>query len=156
MEIVKSLFKKQRIGELLLACLFVIYLILGYNTPQYIASVADTIIGKIIIISVVIYMFLKSHPILAILGLFVAFDLIRRSSIITGNSSLENYSLSDAKKSAQMAAFNNDNIYTLEQEMVKKMTPIINMSNLISESPATYNPVSGNTYSAAQNDTGDE
>ena len=57
MDSFSSLFKKEHMGELTLAILFIIYLIMGYKTPEPIANMVDSIVGKIVIILIIIYMF---------------------------------------------------------------------------------------------------
>ena len=142
-----SLFQKEHIGELLLAILFIIYLIMGYKTPQPVANVVDTIVGKIAVFAVVIYMFSNSNPILAILTLMVAFDLVRRSYIATGNYGINNYMPSEGTKMDQFTAMNQFP-YTLEQEMVKRMAPIIPTGTSMKK--ASYKPLLDNLYDAAK------
>ena len=150
-----SLFKKENLGELILTILFIIYLIMGYKTPQSIATMIDSLVGKIIIFIIVIYMFMYHHPILAVLALFVAFDLIRRSSASRneGNMSIEElkkYEPSENTKSSQFTAFNQFP-YTLEQEVIKKMAPIIKPGTSISNS--SYKPLLENLHDASPLDT---
>ena len=57
MEGFSSLFKKEHMGQLLLAIIFIIYLIMGYKTPEPVANVVDTVIGKVVLFIVVITMF---------------------------------------------------------------------------------------------------
>ena len=137
------LFKKDKIPELILAILFVIYLLMGYKTPEPVANLVDTLVGKIVIIIIVIYMFIKTNPVLAVLALFVGFDLIRRSSYVTGIDALQKYAPSEEKKTSQFSAYNQFP-YTLEQEVVKKMAPIVQSSSSIS--PASYKPILDNTH----------
>ena len=146
MESYSSLFKKEHMGELILIFLFIIYLIMGYKTPEPVATAIDSIVGKIVIILIVIYMFMHTHPILAILALFVAFDLIRRSSMTTGIDALKRYAPTEEKKSSQFSAFN-QYPYTLEQEVVKKMAPIIQSGSTLSK--ASYKPLLENNYDAS-------
>ena len=146
MDSFSSLFKKEHMGELILVILFIIYLIMGYKTPEPVASMIDSIGGKIVIILIVIYMFMHTHPILAILSLFVAFDLIRRSSLTTGIDALKRYAPSEEKKSSQFSAFN-QYPYTLEQEVVKKMAPIIQSGSTLSK--PSYKPLLENLYDAS-------
>jgi hypothetical protein len=146
MESYSSLFKKQHMGELVLVILFIIYLIMGYKTPEPIASMIDSIIGKIVIFVIVIYMFMHTHPVLAVLALFVAFDLIRRSSVTTGIDALQRYAPSEEKKMSQFSAFNQFP-YTLEQEVVKKMAPIIRSGSSLSK--PSYKPLLDNLYDAS-------
>ena len=146
-----GLFKKENLGELILTILFIIYLIMGYQTPEPVASIIDSLVGKIVVLVVVIYLFLFHHPILAVLGLFVAFDLIRRSSASKNNGTM---SVEESKKNApcennkssQFTAFNQFP-YTLEQEVIKKMAPIIKPGTSMTKS--TYKPLLENLHDAS-------
>jgi len=146
MESVSSLFKKQHMGELILIILFILYLIMGYKTPEPVASLIDTLVGKIIIFMIVLYLFVYSHPILAVLALFVAFDLIRRSSATTGLDALQKYAPTEEKKMSQFTAFNQFP-YTLEQEVVKKMAPIVHSGSSLTA--PSYKPLLDNLHDAS-------
>ena len=89
---------------------------------------------------------MNANPLLAVLSLFVAFDLIRRSSTETGSAALQKYAPSEEKKSSQFTAYNQFP-YTLEQEVVAKMAPIKNSGSSMSQS--SYKPVLDNTYDAS-------
>lgn len=141
-----SLFKKEYIGQLVLVILMIIYLILGLKTPEPIANIIDSLAGKIVMFVIVIYLFMHANPILAILSLFIAFDLIRRSSLTTGIDALKRYAPTEQKKSSQFTAFNQFP-YTLEQEVVSKMAPIIKSGYSITQS--SYKPILDNLYNAA-------
>ena len=141
-----SLFKKEHMGELVLVILFIIYLIMGYRTPEPIANLIDSLLGKIIMFIVVVYLFMYSNPILAVLALFVAFDLMRRSSMTTGLDALQKYAPSEEKKSSQFTAFNQFP-YTLEQEVVAKMAPIMKSGSSLSQ--ASYKPLLENLHDAS-------
>ena len=146
MESYSSLFKKQHMGQLVLVILFIIYLIMGYKTPEPVASMIDSLAGKIVVIIIIIYMFMNTHPVLAVLALFVGFDLIRRSSLTTGIDALQKYAPSEVKKTSQFTAFNQFP-YTLEQEVVKKMAPIVQSGSSLSK--ASYKPLLENLYDAS-------
>ena len=105
MENYSNLFKKERMGELVLTIVFIIYLILGLQIPQPVATIVDTLFGKITLFIIVIYLFIYSNPILAIISLFVAFDLIRRSS---KTIEFQKYTPSEKKKSSQFTAYNRE------------------------------------------------
>ena len=138
--------KRYNTKELVLAILFIIYIILGLKTPEPIANLIDTLIGKIVIFIIVIYMFLYTNPILAILSLDVAFDLIRRSSITTGIDALQRFLPTEEHKSSQFSAFNQFP-YTLEQEVVKKMVPMIQGGSTLSK--PSYSPLLENYHDAS-------
>jgi len=145
-----SLFKKENAWELVLAILFIIYLIMGYETPEPVAGMLDSLVGKVVIFVVVIYMFINHHPVLAVLALFVAFDLIRRSSATTSDTmsiaQLTKYAPSEKNKTSQFTAFNQFP-YTLEQEVIKKMAPVVKPGSSISK--ASYKPLLENLYDAS-------
>ena len=143
MDSFSSLLKKEHRGEFILVILFIIYLIMGYKTPDLIANMVDTLVGKIVIFIVVVYLFMHSNPILAVLALFVAFDLIRRSSVATGIDALQKYAPSEEKKMSQFTAFNQFP-YTLEQEVVKKMAPIVQSGSSLT--PPSYKPMLEDTH----------
>ena len=141
-----DLFKKEHMGQLTLVILFIIYLIMGYETPQSVASIVDTLPGKVVIFIVVVYLFMKSNPLLAVLSLFVAFDLIRRSSVATGSDAIRRYAHCEEEKSSQFSAFNQFP-YTLEQEVVKKMAPIVQSGSSLSK--PSYKPLLENLHDAS-------
>jgi hypothetical protein len=146
MDSFSSLFKKENMGELILVILLIIYLILGFKTPEPIASLVDSLVGKIVMFIIVIYLFINCNSILAVLSLFVVFDLIRRSSLTTGLGALQKYAPTEVKKMSQFTAFNQFP-YTLEQEVVKKMAPIVKSGSSLT--PPSYKPLLDNLYDAS-------
>jgi hypothetical protein len=145
-----DLFKKQKIGtgEVILAIVFIIYLIMGYKTPDSIAKLVNTPLGKIIILFVVLLLFISSNPILGVLGIFVAFHLINQSSSTpTGSFALQSYVPTEKKKYSAMTQYNQFP-YTLEQEVVKKMAPLSNTGN-VSANESKFSPVLDNLHDAA-------
>ena len=146
MEEFSGLFKKENMSQLALAILFIIYLIMGYKTPEMVANVVDTLVGKVVIFIIVIMMFMHANPILAVLALFVAFDLIRRSSEATGIDALKKYLPTEEKKASQFTAFN-QYPYTLEQEVVKKMAPIVQSGSSLTK--PSYKPLLENLHDAS-------
>jgi hypothetical protein len=141
-----ELFKKQHTGEFILIILMIIYLIMGLKTPEIIATMVDNVIGKVVIILIVIYLFIHANPILAVLAALVAFDLMRRSNDATGLGALSAYAPSEKKKMSQFSAFNQFP-YTLEQEVVAKMAPIVRSGSSLS--PPSYKPLLDNLYDAS-------
>jgi len=137
-------FNKKYVSQNVLTLLFIIYLILGLNTPKPIAQIIDTLVGKIVVILLAIYLFIYTNPILGVIGFFVAYDLIRRSSVSTGNFGIDNYLPTEETKQAKMSSYN-QYPYTLEQEMVKKMVPVVTKDM----TTASYVPMTDDVYDAA-------
>ena len=117
-----ELSKKEHTSQVVLIVVFLIYLVMGYNMPDMIADMIDNVYGKIFVITTFILLFSYSNPIVGVLGFIVAFELIRRSSIITGNDAFQKYAPSEKDKQHKLSAMNQFP-YTLEQEVVKKMAP---------------------------------
>ena len=141
-----SLLNKEHRSQLILTIILIVYLILGLQTPQPIAFLVNNMVGKLVIFLIVIYMFLHMNPILAVISLVVAFDLIRRSSNTVYNNLLQTYIPSEENKMGQFTAFNQFP-YTLEQEVVKKMAPIVQSGSVMNK--ASYNPLLDNLHDAS-------
>ena len=133
-------------GELALAILLIVYLVLGFRTPDAIAGMVDTLFGKIVMFVIVIFLFLHANPLLAVLALFVAFDLMRRSSVATGIDALQKFAPSEEKRTSQFTAYNQFP-YTLEQEVVAKMAPMVSAGSSLTQ--ASYKPMLDNLYDAS-------
>uniref|UniRef100_A0A6C0LN21 Uncharacterized protein n=1 Tax=viral metagenome TaxID=1070528 RepID=A0A6C0LN21_9ZZZZ len=132
-------FKKENAGQVILAGLFIIYLIMGQETPELVSIFIDSTIGKVFLFIIVMYMFLNFNTVLAILALFVVFDLIRRSSLTHQNAYMGNkYQPSEQTKFSQFTALNQFP-YTLEQEVIKQMVPTYSPGNSISK--PSYRPI---------------
>ena len=146
METLSSLFKKEHRGELFLVVLLIIYLVMGFKTPESVANLVDTLIGKVVIFITIVFLFMHYNPILAVLALFVAFDLIRRSSMTTGLDALQKFVPTEEKKASQFTAFNQFP-YTLEQEVVAKMAPVRESGSSLTQ--ASYKPLLDNLHDAS-------
>ena len=133
-------------GELALAILLIVYLVLGFRTPDAVAGMVDTLFGKIVLFVIVIFLFLHANPLLAVLALFVAFDLMRRSSVATGIDALQKFAPSEEKRTSQFTAYNQFP-YTLEQEVVAKMAPMVSAGSSLTQ--ASYKPMLDNLYDAS-------
>ena len=131
--------------ELFLSALFVLYLVMGFKLTDLVASMIDSTIGKIVVIVIALMLFAYSNPILGILALLVAYQLIKGASVKTGMAALEEYYPTEAKKWTPFTP-TNQFPYTLEQEMVKKMaTQKFNTEYV----KAPYRPTLDDTYDAA-------
>lgn len=128
-----------------LSVLFIIYLIMGFHTPEPLAQMIDTSVGKIVVALCALVLFAYSNPILGVLGIFVAYKMIMSASIVTGSGALEFFAPTDQKKWSQFPAIHRFP-YTLEQEMVKKMAPVVRQD--MTSQKATYKPVLDNLHDA--------
>jgi len=116
-----DLFEKKNMPQLALSVLFILYLVMGYQLPENIASIIDTTLGKIVVAIIALALFAYGNPVLGVLALLVAYQLIKGASIRTGMAGLEEFYPTEAKKWSPFTSTNQFH-YTLEQEVVKNMT----------------------------------
>jgi hypothetical protein len=153
MDSFSKLFKKEHMGELVLFILFVIYLVMGYQTPESVAKVVNSMIGKLLLFFIVLYLFLYKNPVLAVLSLLVAFDLIRRSKYYNTDAATRieqilNPGCTDGPGMSQYPFTKyNQFPYTLEQEVVKKMAPIVQSGSVLTQ--ANFKPYLENDHDAS-------
>ncbi len=144
--IVKAL-KKQEPSEIVLGILMIIFLFMGYKIPSSISYVIDSFMGKIVMILIVVYMFMYTNPILAVLAVFVVLNIMMNgNNMIFSNTQSIQYAPSEENKASQFTKFNQFP-YTLEQEMVKKMAPIAKHGSSLKK--VGYKPLLENTYDAS-------
>jgi hypothetical protein len=121
MDYFSTLFDKKNMPQLVLSVLFVIYLVVGYKMPEGIAMLVDSNVGKIVVVVVALMLFAYSNPILGVLALLVAYQMLKGASIKTGMAGLAEYYPTEEKKWSPFTPVHQFP-YTLEQEVVKKMT----------------------------------
>ena len=132
--------KSFSIVELTLLFVFVIYLVFPIETPSFIVGSVNSPITLAVIFAVTVYLFVYSNPILAILYIFVAYELLRRSSSFKPITMMQ-YTPTQEKKNNDLRAMNPPQEKTLEEEVVDKMAPV-GQSDASVYLPSTYKPVS--------------
>ena len=144
MDNVKNLYEKGTSPQTLLSGLFILYLVMGFHMPDQLASIIDTTVGKILIAFSALSLFAYTNPLLGVLGVLVAYKLIITATHSTGLGMLDIYAPTEDKKWAGFPQISKYP-YTLEQEMVKKMAPIVQPD---SAGKATYKPSLENLHDA--------
>ena len=144
--------------EIILLIAFIVYLVFPIQTPSFLNGVIDSPIGLVTIFAITVSLFLYSNPILAILYLFVAYELIRRSSsknVIVSSSSFKKVdnmpTLNDidlAKKDVNLNSIMPSEA-TLEEEIVNKMSPI-GKSDAIAFTHSSYKPFAESVKGASK------
>ena len=147
MDYLTSLFEKKNMSELILAILFIIYLVMGQRTPDMVARMVDNIFGKVVVVLIALYLFAYHNPILGVLGLFIAYQLVNMSSIpfYEGISDLSAYMPKEEKVWTPYSPAHQFS-YTLEQEIVKKMASQKFNTNYVK---APYRPSLDDTHNAS-------
>lgn len=141
---VKKLIRSEKRHQLLLGIVFVLYILLNVQTPKMIAGLVNNLVGNVVIILVALTILMNSHPVVGVLGLVVAYELIRRSGVSDGTYNT-NYLTTEKAKSVDFAKFN-DFPVTLEEEVVSKMAPVIRNDD---PPHSEYTPVLDDLHDAA-------
>jgi hypothetical protein len=142
-----NLVKSSSPLEISLFVIFIIYLVLPIDTPTSIASSIDSPFGMIGIFIVTLYLFLYANPILGILYIFVAYELLRRSSKVTGKAVYIQYSPSQERRDSDLRQMNPPKSTSLEESVVSKMAPI-GRSDPTQFIDSSFKPVSENIHNA--------
>ena len=141
MESPQQLLKKGTMPENILALLFIVFLVMGQSIPRELSNLISTPVGTIAVIVISLSLFAYSNPVLAVLGVFVAFEMLRRS----GSFVFDNYGNTEVKKWTHVEEVNKIP-YTLEQEVVKNMAPIVSRYEMTTE--PSFKPIVNSSHDA--------
>ena len=141
MEYFNTLMKKEKQHEMALFVVLVIYIMMDISTPKMLAAHVDTVYGTIIVAILALSLFLSTHPVIGILGLFAAYEFVQRSkSGSTGgsgskdasNSLLHRASPGETYRAKYMETTQTDYNNHLESGLVDQV-PLLS-----AQSPASY------------------
>lgn len=124
--------------------LMVVFVVFKIPVPEVIAQYVENIVGTTIIVLAVIYL-LSRRPLMGIVSIIAAYELIQRSRKSNYDAVLSTYLPTEASKAKEMESYN---VFptTLEEEVVHKMVPYVTGENLPAPS---FKPVLNQTYDAA-------
>jgi hypothetical protein len=101
----------------------------------------------ILLFGIIVYLFLYTNPALGILGVFAAYEVLRRSAKPESRSAYIQYTPSEKKRETDLAHLNEPSPPTLEEEVVSKMAPI-GRSDPAAYVDSTFKPVGESTHNA--------
>lgn len=117
-----DLFRKMKKNDLILVALFAVYLISNMHLPEGLNLLIDNNIGNIVIILGALILFLNSNSVVGVLGFLVAYELIRRASVSTGNDAIVKYVDTEDKKADKMRSYQPPvPDVTLEEQVIDNM-----------------------------------
>jgi len=121
--------------DIILLALFVIYVVFPVPTPQWLVPLIDSPFGMLTIFVVTLSLFVYRSPILGVLYIFVAYELLRRNHYIPPASPIVDQTQylanrvpqkipTQSEKNAELQNMNPIKSATLEEEVIAKETPI--------------------------------
>lgn len=141
MKNLKKLIATENRHQIILCVVFLIYIVSSVPTPDFLAQMINTSVGTAIVVILALSMLGCCNPIVAVLGLVAAYELVKRSVHAAHLATAP----SEVTKLAQMKKYN-EFPRTLEEEMVQKMAPLVNHSPAHG---ANYKPVLDDIQDAA-------
>lgn len=112
--------------EMSTLALFVIYIIFPFRTPLFLSGIINTPLGLIGVLIVTLYLFFYTNPLLGVVYIFVAYELLRRSSLAAGapaDNYMIQYTPTEVKRAQEMVNMNPQRSLTLEEDIVAAMAP---------------------------------
>jgi len=127
--------KKLGKTDIALLAVFVIYLIFPISTPQWLVPLIDSPIGLVALFASAVSVFIYLNPIVGVLFVFVAYELLRRnhyvapaSQVVDDTQYLVNrvpQSLpSQSEKDAKLMEMNPREPKSLEEEVISLNAPV--------------------------------
>lgn len=152
--------------EIFLIIIFIIYIIFPISTPSFMANSIDSPLGMIVIFCITLFLFIYTNPVLAIIYVFVAYELLRRTSLMSGKTTIyvtnddnnnpvisypmvsSNVNNNNNINSMQKKDIQNANIHgtTLEEEIItiKIKENMKTQTKPLQSTENNFQPVSGN------------
>ena len=168
-------FVSENPSQLSLGVIFVFYILFNIQTPDFLAKMIDTFFGKVVVVVIAAILFMKTNPVIGVLGFVVAYQIIKTSSVATGTYGMKHFLPSEESKMNELRSFNNETVVpptvmnqlkscgcsgvcsclttaktnfngALEEEMVDKMAPLVIKGP---DSTLEYKPVLDNQCGAS-------
>jgi hypothetical protein len=149
-------------SQLILGVIFVFYILLNVQTPAVLAGPIDNLFGKVLVVAFAAVVFMKTNPVVGVLGFVVAYQLIKTASITTGTYAKKHFLPSEENKMKEIQSFNEEHVEAtqqmmtqattniegdLETEMVAQMAPLVMHGG---DSELDYSPILDKQHSAAE------
>jgi len=162
MKLLKS-FDNISVLEIILLLAFVIYIIFPISTPYEFRSLIDSPLGYASIFIITVLLFVYTSPLLGILYIFVAYELIRRSASVAPqleSRGTDKYAtqympthvpkpiVSQSEKDSELSDMNPTREISLEEDIVQMRAPI-GRSDPVNYTESSFKPIADNTLGAS-------
>ena len=110
-------------SQLILGVIFVFYILLNIQTPAVLAGPIDNLFGKVLVVAVAAVIFMKTNPVIGVLGFVVAYQLIKTASVTTGTYAMRHYLPSENSKLREMQTFNAEQVQAQQVQAQQVQAP---------------------------------
>ena len=146
MENLKKLLMIENQPQCMLALLFIFYILFNVEMPQNLAKLINTNIGNAVVLVIALSLFYHAQPLVGILGLIVAYELIRRAGHGIAAIEVKHHVPSEKVKEKVMENVQPPYQGNLEEQTVKNMVPLVGEPLA---TPAEYKPVADVVHGAS-------
>jgi len=140
--------KREHLIHLILLILLIIYILLEIHLPASLSRAVDSIYGKVVLYLLALHIFFNVCKVAGVLALVAVYTMIKRASLKSGTFAMQEYLPSEERKVMDFSKFN-DYPYTLEEEEVARMAPLVRNETSVGSS---YKPVLDSLHDAAPTD----
>ena len=134
--------------ESILLVTFILLVVIDIPIPTVISNVVTQPLGLVTLLLLSLYLFYTVHPIIAVLFVFVVYDLVIKSDSKQQKITISEPTPSQQVKDVKMKKMNPSVKVTLEEEVVEKMSPI-GHSDISVYTASTFKPISQDVGSAS-------
>ena len=147
-----KMLKKITPLEIIIFVIFFVYLVFNIQMPNVINQYIDTPLGVVAVLVLTLCVFLYTNPILGILSVFVAYEIIRRSSTVPKiqykppiSIKRELPQIATMDFGLKQPTFSQEP--TVEEEVISKMAPI-SPDVSVTFVDTSFKPVAENIHNA--------
>lgn len=132
---IQKIFRQLGVVDVGLLVVFVLYIVFPVSTPIWLVPYIDSSMGLVALFLAAMGLFVYASPLLAIVFLFVAYEMLRRNHYVAPSSSIPDATqylanrvpkaaATQAEKNADLKQMNPAQPKTLEEEIVGLRAPI--------------------------------
>jgi hypothetical protein len=168
MKLLPSSVKNMKTYEIILLIAFILYIILPIYPTKSISRVAESPLGIVIFFCITVALFIYTNPILGVVYILVAYEVLRRSSEVNMNNvhqsniiDSQNYPIESTRttrtipttqtsKDDQLQSMNNfPNTPSLEEEVIQISIPSNQKQSKVVEVENNFLPVADNVITGS-------
>lgn len=138
---------KQFPNEYMLIACMIVFIVSNLQLPEFISEIVSSSFGKITLFAVVVLLAMR-HPVLGVVSILFAYQLLHRSEVKTGEYQIRQYEPSQQKRDKRIIESNYIPSDILEEQMIHDMIPYAEYEDV--PEPTTFLPVSNKLHNATR------
>lgn len=125
MTLLDKISNNMKQSDIIVSTILLLYILMDFKPPVSIAIFIDeNILAQMAIYGLALGVFMYYHPIVGVIALFAANEVVKRSKVSTGGQAVFKYLPSQDKMDSTLTSLNQYPV-TLEEEVVSTMAPLV-------------------------------